>query len=248
MKYLLIPILILSFLICPVYAQDNKAYTSQVKRVIDGNTIELINGEKVRLIGIDTPESKPNKKAQKDAERTGDDLEAITNMGKQAYEYTKRLVEGKEVRLEFDVGQRDKYERLLAYVYVLVCRNCNTLRSLEYEYRDFEEPSSEKDNYLGGFGTYIFLNATIIKNGYASPMTIPPNVKYVDLFKELYEEARENKRGLWRVAVEKKEGEGCNSNYECANIDCSKYDTPVKEGYQPYCEKSKCKCMCYGCK
>ncbi len=43
-----------------------------------------------------------------------------------------------------------------------------------------------------------FLNAFVVQQGYASPMTIPPNVKYADLFKELYQEAREQKRGLWK--------------------------------------------------
>lgn len=50
-----------------------------------------------------------------------------------------------------------------------------------------------------GVGKYkVFVNATIIKAGYATPITIPPNVKYADLFQELYEEAREQKMGLWR--------------------------------------------------
>jgi len=43
-----------------------------------------------------------------------------------------------------------------------------------------------------------FVNAEIIKQGYASLMTIPPNVKYADLFAKLYREAREFKRGLWQ--------------------------------------------------
>jgi len=43
--------------------------------------------------------------------------------------------------------------------------------------------------------------------------------------------------------VEKK----CSSDEDCLNIDCSKYDTPVKEGYKPFCIDEKCKCMCYGC-
>lgn len=42
------------------------------------------------------------------------------------------------------------------------------------------------------------LNGEIIRSGYASPMTIPPNVKHADLFQKLYQEARENKRGLWK--------------------------------------------------
>jgi micrococcal nuclease len=44
----------------------------------------------------------------------------------------------------------------------------------------------------------LFVNAEIIKQGYASLMAISPNVKYADLFKKLYREARENRRGLWR--------------------------------------------------
>lgn len=77
----------------------------KVKRVIDGDTIELENGEKVRYIGIDTPETKHPSKP-------------IQYYGKEASEANRSLVEGKEVRLEFDVQQRDKYGRLLAYVYV----------------------------------------------------------------------------------------------------------------------------------
>jgi len=77
----------------------------KVKSVIDGDTIELENGERVRYIGIDTPETKhPSKPVQ--------------YYGKEASEANRSLVEGKEVRLEFDVQQRDKYGRLLAYVYV----------------------------------------------------------------------------------------------------------------------------------
>ena len=69
--------------------------------------------ESIRLIGIDTPESKRNKKAKKDAERTGQDLDTIITMGKQATEYVKELVKvGDMVSLEFDVKQRDHYSRL----------------------------------------------------------------------------------------------------------------------------------------
>ncbi|MBL7081343.1 MAG: thermonuclease family protein [Candidatus Omnitrophica bacterium] len=44
----------------------------------------------------------------------------------------------------------------------------------------------------------IFLNAKIVEEGFASLMTIPPNVKYARLFHELYQEARANQRGLWK--------------------------------------------------
>jgi len=51
------------------------------------------------------------------------------------------------------------------------------------------------DVYLKDGGTFV--NAEIVKEGYASLMTIPPNVQYVETFKKLYSQARENKRGLW---------------------------------------------------
>lgn len=80
-----------------------------VTRVVDGDTIEIeYNGskEKVRLIGIDAPESvHPN--ASKNVE-----------FGKVATAFTKEALENKEVALEFDVSQRDRYGRLLAYVWI----------------------------------------------------------------------------------------------------------------------------------
>ena len=43
-----------------------------------------------------------------------------------------------------------------------------------------------------------FLNAELVKQGYAMVMTVPPNVKYAHLFVKLQQEARENNRGLWK--------------------------------------------------
>ena len=124
-----------------------------VKRVVDGDTLLLENGERVRLIGIDTPELHESNKLQRDAARSKQDVNTIKEMGQASYEFTKKLVEGKRVSLEFDVEKYDKYDRLLAYVYL----------------------SKDKK----------FVNAEIVKEGYASLMTYPPNVKYVDLFTKL---------------------------------------------------------------
>jgi micrococcal nuclease len=61
----------------------------------------------------------------------------------------------------------------------------------------------ERDRY-GRLLTYAYLpdgrmlNEEIIKAGYAQPMTIPPNVKYQERFLRAYQDARENRRGLWR--------------------------------------------------
>jgi micrococcal nuclease len=136
-----------------------------VTRAVDGDTLKLENGERVRLIGIDTPEMHESNKLYRDSQKSGQDINTIKALGRRAYKFTRDLVEGKRVRLEFDLEKHDKYKRLLAYVYL-------------------------KDA--------TFVNAEIVKQGYASLMTYPPNVKYADEFLRLYREARQNKRGLWR--------------------------------------------------
>ena len=76
-----------------------------VKRVIDGDTIELEGGQRVRYIGINTPE-------------TSDPRKSIECFGQEAKEENKKLVEGKKVRLEKDISETDQYQRLLRYVYI----------------------------------------------------------------------------------------------------------------------------------
>lgn len=76
-----------------------------VKRIVDGDTIVLENGQKVRYIGIDTPESV-------------DPRRGVQCFGKEASARNKTLVEGKSVRLEKDVSEVDRYGRLLRYVYL----------------------------------------------------------------------------------------------------------------------------------
>ena len=122
-----------------------------VERVVDGDTFVLAGGERVRLIGIDTPETvHPNK--------------PVEPFGPEASGFTKKMLEGRDVRLEFDVQERDRYGRLLAYVFL------------------------EDDT---------FVNAELIRLGYAVVSTIPPNVKHAERFLELQREARERERGLW---------------------------------------------------
>jgi len=92
-----------------------------VAYVVDGDTIAVQLGrgvDKVRLIGIDTPESRSNDRAKLQAERSKRDIKTILQLGKQAKETLKSLLpKGTELRLEYDAQQRDKYGRLLAYAY-----------------------------------------------------------------------------------------------------------------------------------
>ncbi|MFC1983317.1 thermonuclease family protein [Chloroflexota bacterium] len=76
--------------------------TATVARVIDGDTVIIDTGHRVRYIGIDTPEVYPEKEA----------------LGTEAWQANREFVEGKKVRLERDVSDTDKYGRLLRYVYV----------------------------------------------------------------------------------------------------------------------------------
>lgn len=127
--------------------------TAQVVRVVDGDTIVVRLGgreERVRYIGVDTPESvKPGTPVQCFAER--------------ASAFNAQLVEGKRVRLDGDAEARDRYGRLLAYV------------------------------HAGG----VFVNAELVRRGYARPLTVPPNVRYADRFARLASAARERGTGLW---------------------------------------------------
>lgn len=83
--------------------------TYKVVRVVDGDTFIInYNGkeERVRLIGVDTPES------------VHPDEEKNTAFGKKVSNFSKEKLSDKEVKIEFDVSQRDKYGRLLCYVYI----------------------------------------------------------------------------------------------------------------------------------
>src|SRR5690606_37504664 len=75
-----------------------------VREVIDGDTIILENGDKVRYIGIDTPELDDNSKG-------------VECYSVEATQENRNLVKDKKVRLYKDTNERDRYGRLLAYVY-----------------------------------------------------------------------------------------------------------------------------------
>jgi micrococcal nuclease len=94
-------LVIISCLLLPLFA-CSPPELALVTQVIDGDTITIEGGYRVRYIGIDAPEIHPQPEAY----------------GIEAWQANRRLVEGKEVRLERDVSEKDKYGRLLRYVYV----------------------------------------------------------------------------------------------------------------------------------
>jgi micrococcal nuclease len=129
--------------------------SGRVSRVVDGDTIHVRAGgrdETIRYIGVDTPESvKPGTPVQCYAKR--------------ASAFNERLVAGERVRLVLDAEHRDRYGRLLAYVY------------------------RARDG--------LFVNAALVRGGFAVPLTIAPNVAHADEFRRIATTARRHGRGLW---------------------------------------------------
>ena len=128
---------------------------ARVVRVVDGDTVVVRTGgreERVRYIGVDTPESvKPGTPVQ--------------CFAKAASAANRRLVQGRAVKLVRDAEARDRYGRTLAYV------------------------------YRAGDG--LFVNAELVRQGYAKPLAIRPNVAHRREFSRLAASARKAGRGLW---------------------------------------------------
>jgi micrococcal nuclease len=135
---------------------DRNIIFYKVTKVVDGDTFWVDDGSekglKIRLIGVDAPESRNTGKKSK------------AYFGKDATDYLVSLIGGKKVRFEYDIGMFDRYGRTLAYVFL---------------------------------ENGIFVNARMVREGYAVPMTVPPNVKYADTFVDLAKRARKSGKGLW---------------------------------------------------
>jgi len=106
-KWGIVGIVVLLFLVPQVLSE-------RVERVIDGDTLLLDNGEKVRLIGIDTPEYYKIT----DTKKFGLDEDYLYEWGVKAKLYMEDRVLHKDVSLEYDWERRDCYGRLLAYIYL----------------------------------------------------------------------------------------------------------------------------------
>jgi micrococcal nuclease len=129
---------------------------SVVTHVYDGDTVKLLNGQKVRYIGMDTPEVQHGKNKAE-------------CFAKKSLQKNMELVLNKKVRLVKDISETDKYGRLLRYVYV-----------------EDEE------------GREVFVNDYLVKEGYATTLTIPPDVAYLDKLKLSQQQAEGKNKGLWK--------------------------------------------------
>jgi micrococcal nuclease len=130
---------------------------ARVKRVIDGDTIMLESGERVQLIGVDTPESV-------------DPRRPVERFAKEAWAFTRRMVEGKRVRLEYDPANEAHAHK----------DNTQQRQTMAYVFLE--------DGTL--------LNAEIIREGYGFALTQFPFSR-IEEFRRLERVARTNRRGLW---------------------------------------------------
>ncbi|HMM43277.1 MAG TPA: thermonuclease family protein [Thermomicrobiales bacterium] len=138
---------------------DTAGELAWVERVVDGDTIMVeIAGrvERLRYIGVDAPESvRPDY--------------PVECFGPEASKENARLVGGQEVDLVRDVSNRDRFGRLLRYVYV-------------------RDPAT---------GERVFVNLRLVEEGYANAVTFPPDLAHVDELRVAERQAREEGRGLW---------------------------------------------------
>ena len=135
---------------------------AEVFKVVDGDTIHVTIGQwltSVRMIGLDTPETVHPKKP-------------VEYFGREASNFAKKVLTGREVKLSYDWNKRDIYDRLLAYVWIPV------------EYNDSTK--------------HVLFNILAIINGYGHAyLDFPFNDEYMNIFKEAQKYARENSLGLW---------------------------------------------------
>ena len=151
----------------------NTVYKAKVDRVIDGDTMIVsfvfddgskYQKERVRMLGVDTPE-------------TGHPKNPVQFYGKEASDFTKKSLDGKTVWLQTDVNPKDRYDRMLAYVWLR-----------EPKAKDLDDEKAVRRNMY---------NARLLLDGYGQLMTIQPNSRYADMFVHFQREAREANKGLW---------------------------------------------------
>jgi micrococcal nuclease len=150
----------------------------ELVRVSDGDTLRIVfdgQEESIRLIGIDTPETYASDKLERDDANSPLTREEIQALGRKASSVTKNFVEGKNLYLEFDTEERDRYKRLLVYVYYPDPKG---------DFRFDNKPFSQ-------------LNLDLVEAGWAQPLTVLPNVRYADVYVAASNIARAQDKGMW---------------------------------------------------
>ena len=173
---------------CVCCAKNKATEVHTVKLVLDGNTLELESGQIVRLIGINPPLDRVMGGVKVHLKSQQEDLLKVRGE-QRPKKFLKQMVQGAEVRLEFDIKKIDDDGKLLAYVFIDYPPNMKVDLREDYHY-------GVEDKMM-----HNFINASMIKGGYAKPIASGQNVKYIKLFANLYKESRQKKRGLWHSSM-----------------------------------------------
>lgn len=210
----------LSLTSCQEIPKENKnqnKFASEEKQIYekakfkyahDGDTIWVdINGkdEKVRFVGVNTPEvAKDGKPAE--------------FMADEAKDFTEKTLKNKEIYLERDISDRDKYDRLLRYIWLEKPVDSPTLEDIENK----------------------TLNGILVKEGLAYANYYKPDIKYQEYLEELEESAQENKLGIWSDGTKSaKENEKIDGSYLIKGNKNSKvYHLPEWDSYDTVKEKN----------
>lgn len=153
------------------YAWQQQFFDILVVKVQSGDMVRLANGEMVCLIGIDTPETNDGNKIQFDSKFTGIPVEVLKVMGNEAMQFLIEMIEGRNVRIEFDEKTKDQYGNLLGYVFLLPERHD---------------------------GKEIFINAEVIKRGYTYRIDTAPNLRYQNLFDDMRKKIDDDESQIWK--------------------------------------------------
>ena len=143
-----------------------------VQSVVSADTIIIKDnsrkGTKIKLIGLKAPQSPKRNESHYERDKNGFIIPQpegpFTSIEKQSFDFAKRLLQGKEIRLEYDTNARGPNFETLAYVFLT-------------------------DNDL-------FVNAEILREGFADLQLTPRNKKYNTELRAAYQEARKNLRGI----------------------------------------------------
>lgn len=166
--------------------KDDISNISQTEDTVKTESnIKLIKARVIRSVDGDTFEAKLDESGKVEKVRlilvntpeTVKPNSPVEAYGKEASEFTKKSLLDKTIYLQKDVSDTDKYGRYLYYIWL-------------------EQPKDFSEKEI----TSKMFNAILLTKGYAQVMTVPPNIKYADLFIRLQMEARDGKKGLWNLS------------------------------------------------
>ncbi len=175
-KYIKAIILIASIILLLFLKTFDISCPQKVTDVIDGDTIQLADKTIVRYLGIDTPEIR--------RKSNGEWIYDPYPFSEKAKQYNKQLVKNKIVKIKTDMRKKDKFNRLLGYIYPVK----NNLSFLD-----------KVGIFLGfsNIGLKEMANIQILKQGLAIMDVRSEDMKYLDVFVKAQQYARENENGFW---------------------------------------------------